>query len=72
MEDLCVCESWKVVKNRELFKKHPTYGWIISWIELTEEKGYTQRHNYGISISFCPMCGGKLKDTNGDPKNDER
>lgn len=47
-------------QNRDIFIEDPTYGLILSWVELTEEKGYTQVHKYGIPISFCPMCGKKL------------
>lgn len=60
MTDFCTCADWNSVKNRDLFKWHEQYGWIIHWIELTKEKGYTQRHQYGLSIAFCPMCGKKL------------
>ena len=49
------------VNYSELFQWVPMYGWTIKWTELTEEHGYTQVHNYGIAISFCPMCGKRLK-----------
>lgn len=64
MTDFCTCNDWKDLKrnNSSLFKKDPTYGWILNWIELTNEDGYTQVHRYGVSIHFCPMCGRKLTD----------
>lgn len=63
MEDFCDCEDYKTKlkgNNKTLFQWHPSYGWVLSWIELTKEKGYTQIHNYGISVEFCPMCGRKV------------
>jgi len=56
---LCECKDWKELKvnNREIFKFDPKYGWLLHWIEVTEEKGYTRLHRYGIPIAFCPMCG---------------
>ncbi len=62
MNDFCVCTDYKILNenNRELFRWHPPYGWIISWVELTTEKGYTQVHKYGITARFCPMCGKKV------------
>ena len=64
MTDFCTCEDWKDLKNNNtsLFKKDPTYGWVLNWVELTNEAGYTQVHRYGISIHYCPMCGKKLID----------
>jgi len=61
MEDFCDCDDYKALKNnnQDLFKWHPSYGWVLSWIELTNEKGYTQIHKYGITTNFCPMCGKK-------------
>jgi hypothetical protein len=62
MKDFCSCEDWQNLKNNNsnILKWDPTYGWVLNWIELTEDLGYTQVHRYGISISFCPMCGRKL------------
>jgi hypothetical protein len=62
MTDFCTCNNWKGLErsNTSLFKKDPTYGWVLNWVELTDEGGYTQVHRYGISIHFCPMCGRKL------------
>lgn len=59
MNNFCNCEGFTKLleQNRKLFVKDDTYGVVISWIELTEEKGYTQVHKYGIPVSFCPMCG---------------
>jgi len=59
--DGCICGDWKVlVDTYELIKWHPDYHWILSWLEITKEKGYNQVHRYGISIKYCPMCGKKL------------
>lgn len=59
MEDFCDCPGWKDLQksNKTIIKWDETYKWVLNWIELTEEKGYTQVHRYGISIKFCPMCG---------------
>lgn len=63
MKDFCNCEDWYDLSrnNTTLFKWDPAYGWVLHWVELTDEKGFTQIHRYGISINFCPMCGKKLK-----------
>jgi len=62
MEDFCDCTDYKTLKsnNKDLFKWHPSYGWVLSWIEITNERGYTQIHGYGIVANFCPMCGKKV------------
>lgn len=54
MEKYCTCR-WDRYKS--LIREDPTYGWVLSWIELTEEKGYTQIHKFGLPIKFCPICG---------------
>lgn len=63
MNDFCDCEEWKNLKENHgnLFIWAPEYGWVISWIELSEEKARTQVHKYGLGIQFCPMCGKKLE-----------
>lgn len=63
MLNFCSCEEWDNLKNNypDLFKWIPPYGWVIEWTSLTDEKGYKQVHRYGVAISFCPMCGEKLK-----------
>ncbi len=38
----------------------PTYGWVLSWLELSNEGSHYKTHNYGIPISFCPFCGKSL------------
>lgn len=60
---MCNCEDWKILKhnNSDIFKWDPAYGWILHWIELTEEPGFTQVHKYGMPIKFCPLCGSNLK-----------
>lgn len=56
---LCDCKDFiKLLdQDRKMFIEDPIYGVVLLWTELTEEKGYTQVHRYGIPISFCPMCG---------------
>jgi hypothetical protein len=63
MEDFCDCDNYKALKrnNKNLFQWHPPYGWVLSWMELTTERGYTQIHKYGIAANFCPMCGKEVK-----------
>lgn len=63
MRDFCECKDWKVLQrsNSELFKWNSPYGWVISWIELTNEKTHTQVHRYSISINYCPICGKELE-----------
>jgi len=63
MEEFCNCSGWLDLNknNYNIFQWDPTYGWILHWIELTEEEGYTQVHRYGIPIKFCPMCSKSLK-----------
>ena len=64
MNDFCECIEFKnVCENHSvLFKFDDSYGWIVKWIELTQEDGYTKVHNYGIPITYCPLCGKKLGD----------
>lgn len=64
MQTFCDCEDFKNLQkqDRKIFVEDPTYGWVLSWIELTEETGYTQVHRYGVPILFCPLCGKKLKE----------
>ena len=61
--DLCKCGDLRMLRNnnRDLFIWDKKYGWMLKWIELTDEPGYTQAHRYAISISFCPFCGKKIK-----------
>lgn len=63
MEEFCTCEEWQSLKenHNELFKWIDGYGWVLTWIELTDEKTYTQKHIYGLGIKYCPMCGKKLE-----------
>lgn len=60
--EFCSCSDWKFLKNNnhEVFKQDPTYGWVLQWVELTEEEGYTQVHRFGVEINYCPMCGKRL------------
>lgn len=70
MKDFCSCEEWQNLKSnhKDLFKWLPEYGWVITWIELSDEKTHTQKHTYGLGIKFCPMCGEKLEiDVEVDP-----
>ena len=59
----CNCNEFTNLRkqHKDVFVKDPTYGWVLSWIELTEEKGYTQVNRYGIPIVYCMMCGKLLK-----------
>lgn len=59
----CDCEEWSVISadHKDLFIRDRDDGWVLTWISLSEEKGYTQVSRYGIRISFCPFCGKKLK-----------
>jgi hypothetical protein len=68
--DFCDCEDWKTLseQNRTLFVYDERYGWIIRWIEISKEKGYSQAHTYGININHCPMCGKRLKELSDVPQ----
>lgn len=63
MMDFCSCPDWEDLRknNSTIIKWDPVYGWVLNWIELSDESGYTQVHRYGISIKFCPMCGKRVK-----------
>jgi len=58
----CNCDEWQNLKEAypELFVWHPPYGWIMSWVSVTKESGFSHLHRYGIPIKFCPICGSKL------------
>lgn len=55
----CNCKDAVALYKRDeiMFVKDEVYGWVLSWIELTDEGGYTHVHRYGIPMRFCPMCG---------------
>lgn len=57
--DYCECGAWVELKSRhcKTFILDPSYGWLVCWIELLEEKGYTQVNRFGVPIKYCPMCG---------------
>ena len=61
---ICNCQDWNTFLEHhpDLFIYDIDYGWILSWVELKNEKGYTQVSKYGISINYCPICGGALKE----------
>lgn len=61
--ELCDCKDWLDLKsnNANVFQWDPAYGWVLYWVELTDEEGFTQVHRYGVPIVFCPMCGRKLQ-----------
>lgn len=62
MSKYCDCDEWHdLVESYDFLKWEPPYGWLMKWIEVTKEKGYSQIHRYGIPIEFCPKCGNKLK-----------
>ena len=60
--NFCSCKEWKSIKDAHggLFAWQPPYGWVLSWVEVTQEKGYSYLHRYGIKVNFCPMCGKPL------------
>ena len=64
MNEFCDCENWRELKkdHEQLFVQDPSYGWVLSWIEVTEEKTHSQIHRFGVGISYCPLCGKKLGD----------
>ena len=64
MKDFCSCDEWKNLKlnHKNLFRWLPEHGWVITWVELSNEKTHTQKHTYGLNINFCPMCGKRLTD----------
>ncbi len=59
----CECVDFKSVcrDHPDLFCWDDSYNWVIHWVELTKERGYVQKHNYGIPIEYCPFCGSKLR-----------
>lgn len=59
---LCDCKELQIAKanNKDLFILDENYGWMLKWIELTDESGYTQVHQYAMAISFCPFCGKRI------------
>lgn len=61
-EIFCSCAAWEELRsnNSKTFVFDKTYGWVLCFIELVEEKGYTQVNRFGIPIYYCPMCGNKL------------
>jgi len=60
---MCNCEDFENLSldDKEVFKWHGGYGWLLHWIEITEESGYTRLHRYGVPINYCPLCGAQLK-----------
>ena len=64
MKEFCDCADWKNIKrsNPTVFSWDKDYGWLIAWIELTDEVSHKQINKYGISIKNCPMCGKKLEE----------
>ena len=59
----CNCNDWEKasIDHGNLFQKHPSYGNILTWVEINKEGAYHKTHNYGMKIIFCPFCGHKLK-----------
>ncbi len=54
----CTCEDREYLEhNSDVIQTDEEYGWVLSWMELTQEDGYTQIHRYGMPVRFCPMCG---------------
>jgi len=60
--NFCTCEDGKdiIKKCPDIFKIHPSYGWVLFWIELVKEKGYTNVNKFALDIQYCPFCGKKL------------
>lgn len=60
--EFCDCRDWLSIEqsNPEIFKLYDSYGWVLSWVELTKEPGYTKINQYAVKISFCPFCGKNL------------
>jgi hypothetical protein len=60
----CKCPDWQKVvhEHQQLFQKHPAYGWILSWLEITDEGSHHKTHQYGIKIVFCPFCGNQINE----------
>jgi hypothetical protein len=57
----CCEDLKKVLKDHEnLFQIHPTYGSILTWIEIHKEKTRHKTHQYGMQVKYCPFCGKKL------------
>lgn len=54
-----MCECEELDSNPFTYSKD--YGWLIHWVEFTKDHGYAQIHEYGIAISYCPLCGKKLE-----------
>lgn len=58
----CCVEFENLVNSHsDLFKWIDEYGWVIAWIELTNEKTHTQKHTFGLGVKHCLMCGKKLE-----------
>lgn len=63
MLEYCDCKEWtNLIESYDLLTWESPYGWLLKWIQITEEKGYSQIHRYGIPIKFCPYCGKELRD----------
>jgi hypothetical protein len=60
---MCDCKDFRelCLNDKEVFKWDEGYGWLLHWVEITEESGYTRLHRYGIPINYCPLCGRKIK-----------
>lgn len=64
-EVLCECDRWDfyVTHYHETFYWHPkAKNWYVGWINLAEQDGFTQVSRYAIPMSYCPLCGGKLRE----------
>lgn len=56
---MCTCDDIRILQEsgKGLIEYNKEYGWILKWIELSSEPGYTQTHSYGVIIKYCPFCG---------------
>lgn len=51
-----------ILDNYDVIKKDGKYGWVLRWVEISTERNNKKRmNNYGINISYCPLCGGFLE-----------
>lgn len=63
-DSICNCDTWEFyVRNyNETFYYNPkTNKWYIGWVHLSDQGGYTQVSRYAIPVTYCPLCGGRLK-----------
>ncbi len=60
----CTCEGWGFYTthyNETFYWDKNTLNWYVRWVSLSDKEGYSQVSRYAIPITYCPLCGGKLK-----------